>query len=289
MPDQNIGLFSFLSLWHEWLRRCWVGVVPLFVSHIEGVSAKAFTELNPSLWHFEPLHCCLWSVCKLSNRSGFRRTVASHATKVYWKCFHCGDCGASIHVSETHVVINCEGVLVVKIWRATIFNRAFSKAVSSHVCANVFHPMQIVCDMFRYRPEVHHPHCRPPSLLGSVSCQDDPHFANWSRGFRKQQLHAHLWPAKFRACPEWRDTPMAIWWTQTYCTIFVRYPLTNKYDKDCDNIARNTIATTFITVRFGGGRNLRTFFPSYKLGTFLTINGSSTCCLQHDLSNVVTS
>ena len=29
--------------------------------------------------------------------------------KVFTEGFHCGDCGVSIHVSETHVVIDCEG------------------------------------------------------------------------------------------------------------------------------------------------------------------------------------
>ena len=38
------------------------------------------------------------------------------------KAFHCGDCGASIHVSETHVVIDCEGGLIVKTGMATSFN-----------------------------------------------------------------------------------------------------------------------------------------------------------------------
>ena len=192
MPDQYFGLLSFLTLWHEWLCRCWAVAATPLVSRIEGVSAKAFTE---------GLHCDVLSLFNFalgvyaSSRTGqvSAERQLPRLPKLFTEGFHCGDCGASTHVSETHVVIDCEGGLIVKTWIATSFNTSCWEplALTSHDGVNSRND-EIVCGMSCCWPEIHHPHRHPPSLLGFVPWYDDPHFGNCLRGFSRTAIACTL-------------------------------------------------------------------------------------------------
>ena len=63
-----------------------------------------------------------------------------------------------------------------------------------HFLLSSFHD-EIVCGMSCCRPKLHHPHHRPPPLLGFVPCILEMYCVV----FREQRFHVHLWPARTKS------------------------------------------------------------------------------------------
>ena len=92
--------------------------------------------------------------------------------KVFADAFHCRDCGASIPVSETDIVIDREGGFGCQNMKCNNFQQSLLRGIEQPYRCKLFHDEIVV---FLLQTRSLSSALPPPSLLGFVPCHDDPH------------------------------------------------------------------------------------------------------------------